>query len=84
MLDIRLEDVQAFMPLRRVYAWHWAYIPALKEYRCHVWMDQNYLGESKTRYDRMVPEALAVSRNHVLRLLDESISAELEKRGILA
>lgn len=77
MLSVTLEDVQKALPTRRVYAWFWKYYPELEVYRALMWMEVPFQDAEKCRYDKYVPQALAVSKEHVLRLLEESLEAEL-------
>lgn len=77
MLSVTLEDVQKALPTRRVYAWYWKYYPELEVYRALMWMEVPFQDAEKCRYDKYVPQALAVSKEHVLRLLEESLEAEL-------
>ena len=77
MLNVTLEDVQKAMPTRRVYAWFWKYHPELEVYRALMWMETPFQDAEKCRYDKYVPQALAVSKEHVLRLLEESLTKEL-------
>jgi hypothetical protein len=76
MLSVTLEDVQQALPTRRVYAWFWKYYPELETYRALMWMETPFQDSEKCRYDKYVPQALALSKDHVLRLLDESLERE--------
>lgn len=78
MLSVTLEDVQNAMPTRRVYAWFWKYYPELETYRALMWMEIPFQDADKCRYDKYVPVALAPSKDHVLRLLEESLERELQ------
>lgn len=78
MLSVTLEDVQKALPTRRVYAWFWKYYPELEVYRALMWMEIPFQDAEKCRYDKYVPQALAVSKEHVLRLLEESLELELQ------
>lgn len=79
MLSVTLEDVQKAMPTRRVYAWYWKYFPELETYRALMWMEIPFQDADKCRYDKYVPNELALSKEHVLRLLDESLTKELAR-----
>lgn len=81
MLHISLEDVQKALPMRRVSALFWKYYPSFEGYQIKVWMDVPLDGESRCRFDKTIPEALAPSKEHVLRLLVESIEREFETRA---
>jgi hypothetical protein len=76
MLHIALSDVQNALPLRKVYAFYWKYFPEMEGYRAMLWMEQPFLDADKCRYDKYVPQALAISKEHVLRLLEESLNLE--------
>lgn len=79
MLSITLEDVQKAMPTRRVYAWFWKYFPELETYRAMMWMEIPYQDAAKCRFDKYVPIELAMSKDFVLRLLEESLTKELAR-----
>lgn len=76
MLHISLGEVQGALPLRNVYAWFWKYYPELEVYRAMVWMETPFQDAQKCRYDKYVPIGLASSKEHVLRLLEESLERE--------
>lgn len=82
MLYISLEEVQRALPLRKVSALFWKYYPSFEGYQVMVWMDVPLDGESRCRFDKTIPEALAPSKAHVLRLLAESIEQEFETRAM--
>jgi hypothetical protein len=79
MLSVTLEDVQKAMPTRRVYAWFWKYFPELEMYRAMMWMEIPFRDSDKCRYEKYVPVELALSKGHVLRLLEESLSKEFAR-----
>jgi len=76
MLSITLEDVQKALPTRRVYAWFWKYYPELEVYRAMMWMEVPFQDAQKCRFDKYVTQTLATSKDHVLRLLEESLDRE--------
>jgi hypothetical protein len=85
MIHISLEEVQEAMPLANIYAWRWTWHPELGVYRAMMWMELPYKDSDKVRYDKYIPVGLAPSKGHVLRLLKESLKAELQssaKRGL--
>jgi hypothetical protein len=77
MLSITLEDVQKALPTRHVYAWFWKYYPELEVYRALMWMEIPFKDADKCRFDKYIAQALATSKDHVLRLLEESLEREL-------
>ena len=81
MLHITLEEIQNGLPSRKVYAWYWKYFPELEVYRAMVWMEFPYKDAEKCRYDKYIPQGLAPTKEHVLRLLSESLRVELESNA---
>jgi hypothetical protein len=59
-----------------VYAWFWKYYPELEVYRALMWMEVPFQDATKCRFDKYIGVALATSKDHVLRLLDESLERE--------
>jgi len=82
MLSVTLEDVQKAMPTRRVYAWFWKYFPELETYRAMMWMEVPFLDADRCRFEKYVPVELAMSKDFVLRLLDESLTKELARGNL--
>lgn len=69
----------------KVYAWRWTWHAELGVYRAICWMQLPFKDADKVRYDKYIPVALAPTKAHVLRLLEESLAAEFEsanKRGL--
>lgn len=81
MLHISLGEVQQALPARKVYAWFWKYYPELELYRAMLWMEIPFKDAKKCRYDKYVPVDLASTKEHVLRLLMESLELEFQNKN---